>query len=220
MLPQQNNESDAAQSGWQYITTCELPTEWATFSLHAFLEHASGKEHLALTLGDVGNGQPVLTRVHSECLTGDALFSQRCDCGAQLESALRRIAEEGRGALLYLRQEGRGIGLLNKLRAYYLQDHGADTVEANHELGFDADQRTYSMCKPMLCHLNITSLRLMTNNPRKINALQQQGVNVTERVPLIIEGNPFNQRYLNTKAAKLGHWISDDLAKQDVDVAT
>lgn len=218
MLSQQNTESDAPQGGWQYITTCELPTPWATFSLHAFLEHASGKEHLALTLGDVGDGLPVLARIHSECLTGDALFSQRCDCGAQLENALKRIAKEGRGALLYLRQEGRGIGLLNKIRAYHLQDDGADTVEANHELGFDADQRTYSMCEPMLRHLHIAGLRLMTNNPRKIKALQQQGVHVAERVPLIIESNPFNQRYLDTKAAKLGHWISDELAGQDVEL--
>jgi GTP cyclohydrolase II len=198
----------------EFITSCKLPTPWATFELHAFVE-PSGKEHLALTLGDVGDGAPVLARVHSECLTGDALFSQRCDCGAQLENALQRIAKEGRGALLYLRQEGRGIGLINKVRAYRLQDAGADTVEANHELGFDADQRTYSVCRPMLNHLGITKLILMTNNPRKVDALQKYGVSVVERIPLIVNRNPFNQRYLNTKGAKLGHWIVADMAGLD-----
>lgn len=152
----------------------------------------------------------MLARIHSECLTGDALFSQRCDCGAQLESALQRIAAEGRGVLLYLRQEGRGIGLINKLQAYKLQDAGADTVEANHQLGFEADQRTYSHCQPMLRHLGIHQVRLMTNNPRKMNALQKQGVPVVERVPLLVNRNPHNERYLATKAAKLGHWIPDD----------
>jgi GTP cyclohydrolase II len=152
----------------------------------------------------------VLARIHSECLTGDALFSQRCDCGAQLESALRKIAAEGRGVLLYLRQEGRGIGLVNKLQAYKLQDAGADTVEANHQLGFEADQRTYNHCQPMLQHLGIREVRLMTNNPRKMDALQKQGVPVVERVPLLVNRNPHNERYLSTKAAKLGHWIPDD----------
>src|SRR4051794_22051934 len=150
-----------------HITSSELPTPWATFELHAFVERATGKEHLALTLGDIGNGLPVLARVHSECLTGDALFSQRCDCGAQLEEALRAIASEGRGMVLYLRQEGRGIGLVNKIHAYQLQDAGADTVEANWRLGFAADQRDYRLCQPMFRHFEVTRLRLMTNNPRK-----------------------------------------------------
>jgi len=189
----------------QYVTSCELPTPWATFRLHAFLDPASGKEHLALALGDVGDGAPVLARIHSECLTGDALFSQRCDCGPQLESALQKIAAERRGALLYLRQEGRGIGLLAKLQAYRLQDAGADTVEANEELGFLPDQRNYHLCQPILQHLGIRSLRLMTNNPRKVDAMRQLGVEVVERLPLIIKRNPFNERYLNTKADKLGH---------------
>jgi GTP cyclohydrolase II len=178
--------------------------------MHAFMESRSGKEHLALTLGDVSDGKPVLGRIHSECLTGDALFSQRCDCGAQLESALRSIAAEGRGVVLYMRQEGRGIGLINKVRAYRLQDAGADTVEANHELGFQADQRSYSHCKPMLEKLGIVSLRLMTNNPRKIDAVKQYGVAVAERVSLIVNRNPFNRRYLQTKASKLGHLIPDE----------
>ncbi|MNR90948.1 GTP cyclohydrolase-2 [compost metagenome] len=188
-----------------FAAACELPMPWATFRLHAFVEPATGKEHVAITLGDVGNGEPVLARIHSECLTGDGLFSLRCDCGPQLEAALRKIAEEGRGVLLYLRQEGRGIGLVNKIRAYQLQDAGADTVEANEALGFKPDQRNYKLCQPMLRHLNISTLRLMTNNPRKIKAMEQLGVKVTERVPLVITRNPFNERYLSTKAAKLGH---------------
>ncbi|MBC7513027.1 MAG: GTP cyclohydrolase II [Herminiimonas sp.] len=195
------------ESSMTHVTSCELPTPWATFRLHAFIETASGKEHLALALGDVGDGKPVLARLHSECLTGDALFSQRCDCGPQLEAALQKIAAEGRGVLLYLRQEGRGIGLIGKLRAYHLQDGGADTVEANQQLGFAPDQRDYRLCLPMLQHLGVSSLRLMTNNPRKIDALEQLGIAVTERIGLHIKTNKFNRRYLQTKASKLGHLI-------------
>ncbi|WP_293778249.1 GTP cyclohydrolase II [uncultured Oxalicibacterium sp.] len=194
-----------SDSALDYVASCDLPTPWATFRLHAFVEPASGKEHVALTLGDVGDGKPVLSRIHSECLTGDGLFSLRCDCGPQLEAALRMIAEDGRGALFYLRQEGRGIGLVNKIRAYQLQDAGADTVEANEQLGFKADQRNYRLCLPMLQHLQISSLRLMTNNPRKIAAMEQIGMQIAERVPLVITRNPFNERYLTTKAVKLGH---------------
>lgn len=152
--------------------------------MHGFLDEESGKEHVALSMGDIADGAPVLGRLHSECLTGDALFSLRCDCGFQLEGALAAIAEEGRGVLLYLRQEGRGIGLLNKIRAYELQDAGADTVEANLQLGFGADQRDYAMCQPMLAHLGVSSLRLMTNNPRKVKALESYAITVAERVPL------------------------------------
>ena len=184
------------------MESSQLPTPWATFTLHGFVDDA-GKEHIALTLGDVGAGEPVLLRVHSECLTGDALFSQRC--GAQLETALKRIAEAGCGALLYLRQEGRGIGLMNKIRAYALQDQGADTVEANEQLGFAADQRDYSACSAMLAQLGITQVRLMTNNPRKVTALEGLGATVLERVPLQTGRNPHNERYLATKAGKLGH---------------
>src|SRR5690554_5413723 len=140
--------------------------------MHGFLDEETGKEHVALTLGDIADGEPVLARLHSECLTGDALFSQRCDCGAQLESAMQIIAAEGRGALLYLRQEGRGIGLVNKIRAYQLQDAGADTVEANEQPGFPADMRRYDLCKPMLDRFGITALKLMTNNPRKVAAME------------------------------------------------
>ncbi|CAN7302690.1 GTP cyclohydrolase II [Massilia sp. LjRoot122] len=190
-----------------YVTSCALPTPWAQFTLHAFVEHGNGKEHLAMVLGDIGDGEPVLARVHSECLTGDVLFSQRCDCGAQLEGALQRIAEEGRGVLLYLRQEGRGIGLVNKIRAYRLQEAGADTVEANLQLGFHADARNYELCKPMLAQFGVRNLRLMTNNPRKIDALTRLGIQVTERVPLLVNRNAFNNSYLNTKQAKLGHMM-------------
>jgi len=173
--------------------------------MHGFEDPDTNKEHVVLTMGDVGDGEPVLARVHSECLTGDALFSMRCDCGHQLQAALQAIAEEGRGALFYLRQEGRGIGLLNKIKAYKLQDAGADTVEANEQLGFGADMRDYSILKPMLEHLRIKSVRLMTNNPRKVAALEEQGVTVLERIPLYTDRNPHNEKYLLTKAGKLGH---------------
>jgi GTP cyclohydrolase II len=194
-----------------YVTSCALPTPWAQFTLHAFVEHATGKEHLAMVLGDIGDGAPVLARVHSECLTGDVLFSQRCDCGAQLEGALQKIAAEGRGVLLYLRQEGRGIGLVNKIRAYRLQEQGADTVEANLQLGFHADARNYALCKPMLEQFGVDQLRLMTNNPRKIDAMTRLGITVTERVPLLVNRNAFNTGYLDTKQAKLGHMMTPPL---------
>lgn len=194
-----------------HVAACRLPTPWAEFQLHAFVDPASGKEHLAIVLGDVGGDGPVLARVHSECLTGDGLFSQRCDCGAQLETALRRIAEEGRGMVLYLRQEGRGIGLVNKIRAYQLQDAGADTVEANERLGFPADMRRYDLCQPMLRYFGVQALRLMTNNPRKVRAMEKLGVAVSERVPIQVNRNPYNEGYLSTKAAKLGHWLKEKL---------
>lgn len=192
----------------RFIADSRLPTPWATFTMHGFEDDATGKDHIALSLGDVADGVPVLGRVHSECLTGDALFSMRCDCGYQLQEALRRIAEEGRGVLFYLRQEGRGIGLLNKIRAYHLQDQGADTVEANEQLGFGADLRRYDICVPMLDHLGIRALRLMTNNPRKVDALTQAGVTVSERVGLTTGLNPHNEHYLTTKAGKMGHMMA------------
>ncbi|MYN14728.1 GTP cyclohydrolase II [Pusillimonas sp. TS35] len=203
--------SDKA-GGYQldYIATSKLPTPWAVFQIHIFTDPATAKEHMVLSLGDIADGKPVLARVHSECLTGDALFSQRCDCGAQLETALRMIAQEGRGALLYLRQEGRGIGLVNKIRAYQLQDQGADTVEANVRLGFPADLRRYDLCKPMLDHCGVKSLRLLTNNPRKVAAMEKLGIEVAERLPLQVNRNPYNESYLSTKATKLGHWLSSD----------
>ncbi len=189
----------------EFVESSLLPMPFATFEMHGFWDETTQKEHVALTLGDVANGEPVLGRLHSECLTGDALFSLRCDCGPQLEAALIAIAKEGRGVLLYLRQEGRGIGLLNKIRAYKLQDQGADTVEANERLGFGADMRDYSMCSPMLGHLGIQSLKLMTNNPRKVKALEDQNITVVERIELKAGQNPHNERYLATKVGKLGH---------------
>ncbi len=189
----------------RYVESSRLPTQWGEFDMHGFEEIAAEKEHVVLTLGDFSDGKPVLMRVHSECLTGDALFSLRCDCGEQLQASLKAIAAEGRGALLYLRQEGRGIGLLNKIKAYKLQDAGADTVEANEALGFGADMRDYSICKPMLEHLQITSLRLMTNNPRKVTAMEELGIKVVERIALETPHNLHNQHYLATKAGKLGH---------------
>lgn len=191
----------------RFVESSKLPTQWAEFEMHGFEDTDTDKEHVVLTLGDVGSGAPVLARIHSECLTGDALFSLRCDCGSQLKAALEAIAKEGCGALLYLRQEGRGIGLLNKIKAYKLQDHGADTVEANEQLGFGADMRDYSICNAMLKHLNIQQIRLMTNNPRKVKALTDQGIDVLERIPLHTGQNPHNEKYLATKAGKLGHLI-------------
>ncbi|WP_263081870.1 GTP cyclohydrolase II [Endozoicomonas sp. Mp262] len=188
-----------------FVAESRLPTPYGEFIMHGFEEGSTGKEHLALSIGDLRHDEPVLARVHSECLTGDALFSMRCDCGAQLQAALKKIAEEGRGVLLYLRQEGRGIGLINKIRAYHLQDSGLDTVEANEELGFAPDLRKYDMCKLMLDHLGVSSLRLMTNNPRKVEALTRQGINIAERIPHQTGQNPHNERYLATKVWKLGH---------------
>ncbi|TCK04834.1 GTP cyclohydrolase II [Marinobacterium mangrovicola] len=193
----------------QYVADSKLPTPWGVFTMVGFEDKTSGKEHVALVFGDVDTDEPVLGRIHSECLTGDALFSLRCDCGFQLQEALKRIAEEGRGVLLYLRQEGRGIGLLNKIRAYHLQDQGADTVEANEKLGFAADMRDYSMCLPMLKHLGVRSLRLMTNNPRKVSALEQYGLTVANREPLQVGKNSHNEHYLETKMGKLGHMMSE-----------
>lgn len=197
----------------QFVESSRLPTRWGVFDLHGFEDPAHGKEHVAISMGDVTSDEPVLMRMHSECLTGDALFSMRCDCGPQLEEAMKRIAAAGRGVILYLRQEGRGIGLLNKIRAYHLQDQGADTVEANESLGFEADQRDYAICRPMLRHLGVERVRLMTNNPRKVTALQSFGIDVVERVSLQAGNNPHNVHYLATKAGKLGHlfepWEND-----------
>ena len=192
----------------RYIESCKLPTPFGVFDMHGFEDLAANKEHIAITMGDVDCGEPVLARVHSECLTGDGLFSLRCDCGAQLEAAMKRIAKEGRGVIFYLRQEGRGIGLLNKVRAYNLQDQGADTVEANERLGFPADMRNYDILKTMLEHLNIHELVLMTNNPRKVKALEKLGINVSERLSHEPGLNPYNEKYLSTKKAKLGHMLS------------
>lgn len=188
-----------------FVANSRLPTEWGEFRIHVFADSSTGKEHVALTFGDLAAAEAPLCRVHSECLTGDALFSLRCDCGAQLKEAMRRIAAEGCGLILYLRQEGRNIGLGNKIRAYALQDQGADTVEANVELGFAADARDYGMCKPMLALLGVQRLRLLTNNPNKVAALEALGIPVVQRLPLLTGENTHNQHYLATKRDKLGH---------------
>ncbi|QUM75468.1 GTP cyclohydrolase II [Moritella sp. 24] len=193
-----------------YVDSAKLPTKFGTFQMNGFTEKATGKEHLALVYGKIDPNEPVLIRLHSECLTGDALFSARCDCGFQLAKAMQNIVAKGSGVILYLRQEGRGIGLLNKIRAYHLQDDGADTVEANERLGFAADMRDYTFCKGMLGHLNINTVNLMTNNPRKVNALLRAGINIAERVPLQEGNNPYNADYLKTKASKLGHMFESD----------
>lgn len=189
----------------KYVESSKLPTSLGMFEMHGFEDDAGEKEHVVLSMGDVATDEPVLVRLHSECLTGDALFSLRCDCGAQLQAALHRIAIEGRGAVFYLRQEGRGIGLVNKIRAYHLQDKGADTVEANEQLGFGADMRDYSILKPMFKKMGIKRVRLMTNNPRKVKALQDIGIEVVERLPHETGRNPHNMNYLDTKKGKLGH---------------
>ena len=172
--------------------------------IHAFEDSKENKEHIALVFGKLAANEKILTRVHSECLTGDALFSLRCDCGSQLREAMHRIATRGSGIILYLRQEGRSIGLSNKIRAYHLQDEGADTVEANQALGFDADERSYTMCQPMLKHLGVSDIELMTNNPLKVEALKNLGFSVS-RIPIITGENSHNEAYLATKRAKLGH---------------
>jgi len=190
-----------------HIATSQLPTPYGTFAMHGFADSDTGKEHIALSMGELASESGVLIRLHSECLTGDALFSMRCDCGSQLNEALKRIAEQGQGVLLYLRQEGRGIGLLNKIKAYHLQDQGSDTVEANEKLGFNADERSYEMAKTMLDHLGVDSVRLMTNNPRKIKALTDLGINVVEREAIQVGKNNHNDGYLATKASKLDHLL-------------
>jgi GTP cyclohydrolase II len=192
---------------FRFIESSHLPTIWGEFTIHGFEDDETGKEHIALSLGNTSDGSPVLTRIHSECLTGDVLHSLRCDCGAQLDAAMQTIAQEGRGVLLYLRQEGRGIGLINKIKAYHLQDQGADTVEANEQLGFEADMRDYAMLEVMLSHLHISKVRLMTNNPRKLAALEDIGIEITERIALQTGQNPHNSHYLATKAGKLGHLL-------------
>jgi 3,4-dihydroxy 2-butanone 4-phosphate synthase/GTP cyclohydrolase II len=187
------------------VASAKLPTEYGPFDLHAFENQINKQVHIALVCGDIGDGQDVLVRVHSQCLTGDVFHSVRCDCGAQLDKALRRIAAEARGVLLYLNQEGRGIGLANKIRAYALQDQGLDTVEANERLGFKADQRDYGVGVQILRELGIASMRLLSNNPRKLVAIEGYGLSVTRWLPLEIHASPSSLRYLTTKRNKLGH---------------
>ena len=187
----------------KYLAKAKLPTPWAEFSITAFQDERNGEEHLAITLGDLSKDP--LMRIHSQCLTGDALFSLRCDCGTQLEMALQEIARETNGLIIYMAQEGRGIGLGNKIKAYELQDSGLNTIEANEKLGFEADERNYSVCGEILSLLNVSSVKLMTNNPAKIKGLEDVGIKVTQRIS--IESNPteHNKEYLDVKADQMGH---------------
>ena len=189
------------------VAEARLPTGYGEFTAVAFESAVDTAEHLALVMGNVDTEEPVLVRVHSECLTGDVFGSKRCDCGAQIDMALRLIAEEGRGVFLYMRQEGRGIGLHNKIRAYALQDHGMDTVEANASLGFGPDLRHYGIGAQIIVDLGVRSMRLLTNNPKKVVGLEAHGLKLVERVPLIVPPTPENERYMNTKRAKLGHLL-------------
>ena len=190
------------------VASAKLPTDHGEFDIHVFKRVLSAKTHVALVFGEIGNGENVLTRVHSACLTGDLFDSARCDCGQQLHAAVQRIVADGRGILLYLDQEGRGIGLANKIRAYALQDHGVDTVEANERLGFPADVRDYRVAFNMLRHLGVKSTRLLSNNPRKLAGVTGEGLSVSERLPLEIPPTASTARYLKTKKEKLGHLLS------------
>ncbi len=215
---------------YQFISQAVLPTKHGIFNIHVF-ENEQGQEHVMLTVGLRAQSDPhnteekqqadsklipndpvvPLIRIHSECLTGDAFHSLKCDCGSQLDSAMRQIQAYGCGAILYLRQEGRGIGLVNKIRAYALQDQGHDTLEANLLLNLPADARTYEMCKPMLEHVGVNQVKVITNNPNKINYLTELGIEVVERVPILVGVNEYNSDYLSVKRDRMGHLISDEL---------
>lgn len=197
------------------VSEVNLPTKYGIFKAVGYKDKITQEEHIALVMGEVDNHIPVLARVHSECLTGDVFGSNRCDCGDQLEMAMKRIAQEGRGILLYMRQEGRGIGLLNKLKAYHLQDNGMDTVEANEALGFPADLRDYGIGAEILSDLGVKELRLMTNNPKKISGIYGFGLKVIERIPIEINHTDDNQFYLETKKARMGHMLNAGRLKEE-----
>lgn len=199
--------------GLEHLVAARLPTDFGEFEIHLFSSSVDRKEHIALVMGDLTTDLPVLARVHSECLTGEIFGSRRCDCGPQLTHSLELIALAGRGVLLYMRQEGRGIGLADKLRAYNLQDEGMDTVEANLALGHQADARHYDSAALMLRDLGVSRVALLTNNPTKIEELQSLGVEVAERIPLLADVTPENERYLLTKAARMRHLLDLDPTK-------
>jgi|TARA_B100001769_G_C22006551_1_gene540929 GTP cyclohydrolase II len=191
----------------KFIETSKLPTDIGEFTVHAFTDEKEKKDHLAICMGDLLTSEPVLSRIHSQCITGESFFSMRCDCRYQLTESLQQIANIGRGVVFYLQQEGRGIGLSNKIKAYSLQDKGLDTVEANHQLGFKEDERTYETVSGMIKFLAIKKLDLMTNNPKKIKALKDMGVEVNQRIPLSSDTNKYNEKYISTKIKKLGHLL-------------
>ena len=195
----------------EFVATSKLPTAFGEFKVSVFQDPHTGEEHVALSKGlDTAPTAPVLVRIHSECLTGDAFASLKCDCGPQLQATQKLIQEAGQGVILYLRQEGRGIGLTNKIRAYALQDQGHDTVDANLLLNLPADARRYDMCPIMLNHLQIKEIKLITNNPLKIKALEEQGVTVIDRIPLTVGLNQFNEDYLKTKHERMSHMYEKD----------
>lgn len=206
-MEENNNSKNTFPHIVEETVSARLPTIFGVFNIVAFRDSVM-REHAAVYMGDIKSETPVLTRIHSECLTGDTLFSLKCDCGFQLKAAMQRIADEKRGVLLYVRQEGRGIGLFNKIRAYHLQDEGMDTVDANTELGFPADARHYYICAQMLERLGIHKIRLLTNNPAKINEMKKYNINVVERVSLEVGRNKFNESYLDTKERRMGHLLS------------
>jgi GTP cyclohydrolase II len=199
------------------VAVANLPSRFGEFQICGFVSPCDGKEHTAIVKGDIVNKERVLTRVHSECLTGDVLGSKRCDCRDQLLESLRRIEEEGEGVLLYLRQEGRNIGLTEKIRAYSLQDHGLDTVDANIHLGYRPDERDYGIAANILKNLMVKSIRLLTNNPEKIAQLRAAGIKIVERVPLIMEPTEYSKAYLETKAKRSGHLFGELAELRDVD---
>ena len=191
----------------QKVADAKLPTPFGNFKVIAYKSSTDPAEHLAMVMGDVATDEPVLVRVHSQCLTGDVFHSKRCDCGEQIEMSMKRIAEEGRGVVLYMRQEGRGIGIHNKIKAYALQDKGMDTVEANLSLGFKVDHRDYGVGAQILADLGVHSMRLMTNNPKKISGLESYGLKIVEQLPITTKPNPHNRKYLSTKQKKMGHLL-------------
>ena len=193
-----------------------LPTSFGIFKIMAFKDDQN-KEHAAVYMGDITSDEPVLSRIHSECLTGDTMFSLKCDCGFQLETAMKQIAKKGRGVLLYVRQEGRGIGLFNKIKAYHLQDKGLDTVDANLQLGLPADARHYEICAEMFNYLGVKAIKLMTNNPLKVDEMKKYKINVVERVAIEVGRNKYNEGYLDTKEDRMGHILMQGHHKKQED---